>query len=131
MTTRRAFAWACCLAAVCLAASSVRLAERETARANQAEAIAKALEAKHSESACEPVYGAYWIAYECPPIIGGTLPDAVKPLVCRTRIERFRSSDLAKTRDKLPGTPGTSVLVLDERGAREKSLSVVWEPVIR
>lgn len=130
MTTRRAFAWACCLASVCLAASSVRLAEKETARANQAEAIAKALEAKHSETTCEPVYGAYWIAYECPPIIGGTLPDSVKPLVCRTRIERFRSSDLAKTRERLPGA-GTAVMVLDERGAREKPLSVVWEPVIR
>lgn len=132
MTTRRAFAWACCLAATCLAASSVRLAEKETARADQAEARAKALEAKHSETTCEPVYQATWLEYECPPIVGSKFPQATKQVACTPALRVYRSGDFESVRAKARSAgPLASLLVLDERGVREKPLSVVWEPVIR
>ena len=82
-------------------------------------------------SECGTVYGVFSLAWDCPPLIGSRLPDAVKPLACAPRIAAYRSASLGPVLQKVSAfQPGTAVLVLEEKGDREKALPLTWAPVI-
>ena len=78
-------------------------------------------------ASCEPVYQVHRIEFDCPPFIGSTLPESVKPVVCAPRVRVYRVETAAKAlREMRPGD-----ILLEERGVREKVLKVEWKPEVR
>lgn len=78
-------------------------------------------------AACEPVYQAAWVSYACPGIF--PVPAALRPLACLPKVEVYRSAALEQVREKVSATsPGSAVLVLEEKGARERKLALTWRP---
>lgn len=78
-------------------------------------------------AACEPVYQAAWLDYECPPIIGGKLPAATKQVACTPAVRVYRSSEFEAVRLKAQAAgPLASILILEEKGAKEKPLQFDW-----
>lgn len=104
-----------------------RAVERETVLAAAAQIAAEQVGLQ-----CEPVFGAWWIERRCEGA-AAWLPRAVQELACPARVRAWRSTreeDLRKKLNELgPRAPG--LLVLEERGVREKELDLRWQADIR
>jgi len=85
--------------------------------------------------ACSPVYGLWWVERECPGLAGLLLPSAVRALVCPARIKVYRASALERVVDRAarlpPGGGAPLPVVLEERGASERELDLLWKAEIR
>lgn len=96
------------------------LAKKRTAMALESlEAAAKA----EISAPCEPVLGLFWPTWTCSWRVG--LP----PFSCQATVGVYRHTDPEKVRVKLAQigqVPG--MLVLEERGIKERQASVVWTP---
>ena len=79
-------------------------------------------------AACEPVYAAAWVDYECP-LFGSKMPLAVKPVVCTPSIRVFRAAKVEDVRRKVQErvAPGAPALFLEEKGVKERELPVLWD----
>lgn len=97
------------------------------------------VEQEHVESAkvaasehYETFYGAFWLDFECPPLVGSRIPDAVKPIACTGRIRHYRSAALESARERAQSAgPGSVALLLEEKGPRERVLDAAWKLEIR
>lgn len=83
-------------------------------------------------SACEPIYGAWWVDYKCAGLFGGFVPPGLSALACPQTIQVYRSGRQADVLSRVAALgPGRTLLGLEERGARERAFPISWRPEIK
>ena len=94
-----------------------------TERANSAEI------AERVGAGCEPAYQVAWLERRCDGMLGWA-PRALQAAACPARISTARVQDLERARRRIrEAGPGASGMVLlEQRGLRERQIEIVWEP---
>lgn len=117
--------WAAAAAAWAACAHARREAAHWQGRARAAEARVGA--------ACLPVYGLWWVDRRCDGLVLGLLPTAAQALVCPARLQVYRSIDQADVRARAQALGAGATpqpLVLEERGVRERVITLRWRAEI-
>ena len=74
----------------------------------------------------DPIFNLLWIEYDCS-WAGSKLPEALHPIVCVAAIRVYRSNKLDKVIKRLEKLGPTRMAVIyEERGVKEKRISIVW-----
>lgn len=80
-------------------------------------------------AACEPIYAAVWVDYDCPPLT----PARLRQFVCPPKSRLYRSAALEKTLTKVRslGTGAVALSLYEEKGAKETEMALEWDPSVR
>lgn len=80
-------------------------------------------------TACDTIYGAWWIEHRCGGVLGGFMPPGLAAIACPQTIQVYRSGRKEDVLARVAGLgPGRTLLTLEERGARERAFPIYWRP---